>query len=265
MTSFSSCKKQERHKPIETKQEKIATDLKLDHFNIWTNYPQKAKQKLIELGFTAIPDSLSRIHHGQGTTGRYFYFLNTYLEFIYVYDKEEFTLNNKKNTALDFKERVNFENNGASPFSIALKVKDYKVDKIPFEKIEYHQEWMAENMSIYAAKNSKLNLKEPSVFVVYPEIETDEFETYDDLVKIPEEYKIWRTFFKHPNGAKKVTKITITSSGLNDNTATIKTLNTLQNISVKSGEKHLMEVYFDNKAQGKKFDLRPEIPLIIYL
>lgn len=263
--SLSSCKNGSTEKLNEKQTEKVATDLKLDHFNIWANNPQKAKEKLIKLGFTAVPDSLSKIHYGQGTTGRYFYFLNTYLELIYVFDEKELIANNLKNKALDFTKRANFENNGASPFGIALKVKDYKIDKIPFEKVKYHQDWMPENENIYAAKNSKLNLKEPSVFVVYPEIETDEFETYADLVKIPEEFKIWRTFFKHPNGAKKVTAIKITSMDLNVNSETIKAVNSIKNISVKNGEANLMEVYFDNQAQGKQFDLRPELPMIIYL
>jgi hypothetical protein len=265
LISLLSCKNQNNEKVVQLKTKSISSDLKLDHFNIWTNNPQIAKEKLIKLGFTAIPDSLSRIHYGQGTTGRYFYFLNTYLELIYVNNEEEFTTNNKANLQLDFSERANFSNNRASPFSIALKIKDYKVDKIPFAKVAYHQDWMLENANIYAAKNSKLNLMEPSLFVVYPEIETDEFETFDDLIRIPEEYAVWRTFFKHQNGAKTITNIKITSTDLDVQTASIKALNNLKNVSVKKGKTHLMEVYFDHQKQEKKFDLRPEIPLIIYL
>ncbi len=263
--SILSCKDQKTDINLYEKTETISTELKVDHFNIWVKNPTKTQKLLTNIGFTAVPDTLSQIHQGQGTTGRYFYFLNSYLELIFVYNQTEFEENNKKNNALDFKERTNFKKNGASPFSIALKVKDYNVEKIPFKKISYHQDWMEENTNIYSAKNSKINLKEPSIFVVYPEIEWEEFETISDLKNIPEEYAIWREFYKHPNGAQKVTKIIITSSNLNLNTETIKAINGIENLTIKNGKEHLMELHFDNDVQRIFFDLRPELPLIIYL
>lgn len=243
----------------------IGSDLQVDHFNIWVKNPKTAKKRLTDIGFTAVPDSLSQIHTGQGTTGRYFYFLNGYLELIFVYDQNELKENIKKNKDLDFVERSNFEENGASPFSIALKIKDYNTDKIPFEKISYHQDWMENNTNIYSAKNSKTHLKEPSIFVVYPEIESKTFKTLNDLKNIPNEYAFVRDFYKHPNGAKKITSINITSTDLDLKTKTIKALNEIENLVVKNGKEHLMELYFDNNAQGKSFDLRPELPLIVYL
>ncbi|KOY51996.1 hypothetical protein I602_1556 [Polaribacter dokdonensis DSW-5] len=44
---------------------------------------------MTQIGFTSVPDSLSAIHEGQGTTGRYFRFLNSYLELIFVYNQKE--------------------------------------------------------------------------------------------------------------------------------------------------------------------------------
>jgi len=180
-------------------------------------------------------------------------------------DQNELEKNNLKNKDLDFTERANFENNGASPFGIALKVKDYDVEKIPFKKVSYHQDWMEENMNIYSAKNSKTNLKEPSIFVVYPEIESERFETLSDLKNIPEEYALCKEFYMHPNGAQKITEIIITSTDLNLNTKTIETINGIDNLTVKSGKEHLMELHFDNDIQGKSFDLRPELQLIIHM
>ena len=184
---------------------------------------------------------------------------------IFVYDQSEFEKNSEVNNELDFIERANFKENGASPFSIALKIKNYKIEKIPFEKVRYHQDWMEENVNIYSAKNSKTNLGEPSIFVVYPEIESDRFETLTDLKEIPEEYSIWREFFKHPNGAKKITNIKITSSDLDLETETMKAINGIENVTVQNGTEHLIELYFDNNVQKKSFDLRPELPMIVFL
>ena len=262
--TLSACKQENNEKRTNEIAKRTSTDLKLDHLNIWVKNPKKAKERLTDIGFTSVPDSLSQIHKGQGTTGRYFFFLNGYLELIFVYDQNEFEQNVEKNKDLDFTERANFQSNGASPFSIALKVKDYEVEKIPFEKVKYHQDWMEEGTNIFAAKNSKTPLKEPSVFVVYPEIESDTFETIADLKNIPDENAIWREFYKHPNGVKNITNILITSTDLDLKTETIKAVNGMENLTVKNGMKHLMELYFDNNAQGKSFDLRPELPLIIY-
>lgn len=261
---FTSCNKEKKTEP-KTDQTKlvVSSDLQVDHFNIWVKNPKAAKKKLTDIGFTSVPDSLSTIHKGQGTTGRYFYFLNNYLELIFVYDLTEFEENNRVNRDLDFAERASFVENGASPFSLALKIKDYNIEKIPFKKVKYHQEWMNDSESIYSAVNSKINLKEPSIFVVYPELESDRFETLTDLKNIPEEYAFVRTFYKHPNGAKKVTNITIISYDLGMETETIEAISEIENVSIKNGAEHLMELTFDNNVQGKIFDLRPELPLII--
>ncbi|PQV49392.1 glyoxalase-like protein [Jejuia pallidilutea] len=265
IVGLTSCKDEKHNKRTGKTAEVISSDLQIDHLNIWVNNHEKTKKRLNGIGFTSVPDSLSQIHKGQGTAGRYFHFLNGYLELIFINNQKEFKENNIKNKALDFIKRANFYKNGASPFSIALKVTDYNVEKIPFETVSYHQDWMAQNMNIHAAKNSKTNLKEPSIFVVYPEIESERFETLSDLKNIPDEYAFARAFYKHPNGAKKITNIVIASPNLDLNTATIKAVNSIKNVTVKKGKAHLMELFFDNTIQDKTFDLRPELPLIIHL
>ena len=240
-------------------------NIKMDHVNVWVKNPLKAKEKLEELGFTAIPDSLSQVHTGQGTTGRYFYFLNGYLELIYVYNEEEFIKNATSNSSLDFIERSNSPENGYLPFSIALQMNNYDKTKIPFKTVEYYQDWMKKNNSIYVAENSKLIKEEPSIFVIYPEIEYAKFESMDSLVKIPEKYSIWRTFYKHKNGAEKISKIEIHTKNINKESNTIKCLNSIDNVEIKEGTEYLMELYFDNQRQQKTYDLRPEMPLKIHL
>lgn len=242
-----------------------APNLATDHINIWVKDPIQAKEKLAEIGFDAVPDSLSTIHTGQGTTGRYFYFLNGYLELIYVYDEKEFIENATTNASLDFIERSKSPENGYLPFSVALQMKDYDKTKIPFKTVAYHQDWMKENDNIYAAENSKTKKEEPSIFVIYPEMEYDKFEHMDSLVNIPEEYAIWRSFYKHRNGAEKISKIKIYTTQVNKDSKTIKCLNAIENVEVKEGMEYLMELYFDEQKQQKTYDLRPEIPLKIYL
>jgi len=241
------------------------TKLEVDHINIWLKNPKIAKEKLEQIGFVGIPDSLCKVHKGQGTTGRYFYFLNAYLELIFVYDELEFKMNVEKNNQLDFIERSNSPDNGFLPFSIALKMKNYNKEKIPFEYINYSQDWMGESNEICVAKNSKIKKEEPSLFVIYPEIEFDVFESKKDLSKIPEEYSLWREFYKHKNGAEKISKIKIHTNKLDSKSETVKMLKDLREVELVIGEEYLMELYFDNQKKNEVYDLRPEIPLKIYL
>ncbi len=266
IVSFSllSCDFQDNQRGIKT-EDTLENNLKVDHLNIWVEHPEKAKQLLTDIGFTAVPDSSIVVHQGQGTSGKYFHFLNSYLELIFVYDQQEFDENNEANASLDFPQRVNFRKNNALPFSIALKQKEYNPQDIPFETVRYQQVWMGENNSIYASKSSKTNLKEPSVFVVNPDIESNTFQSMSDLDGFPTGDDYWKAFFKHPNGAKKMTKITITSIDLDLETETIKAINGIKNLSAKNGKEHLMELVFDHNVQGKSFDLRPDLPLIIHL
>lgn len=265
MLGLASCKKKEKNSDDSEIIESIANDLEIDHFNIWVKNPQKTKKLLNDIGFTSIPDSLSTIHEGQGTTGKYFYFLNGYFELIFVLNQKEFEENNRKNNDLDFAQRANFDQNGASPFSLALKMKDYDVSKIPFQKVSYHQDWMEKDANIYSARKSKINLNEPSIFVVPPYMEADTFGTIEDLKNIPEEYAFFREFFKHPNGARKITSIKITSNNIDLGTETMRSVDNIDRVTIKKGEAHLMELFFDDHKQGKTFDLRPQLPLIVYL
>ncbi|MFK8104321.1 MAG: VOC family protein [Saprospiraceae bacterium] len=244
---------------------KDAGNLSLDHVNVWVKDPVKAKKKLEDLGFKAVPDSLSQVHTGQGTTGRYFYFLNTYLELIYIYDEAEFKENINTNQSLDFLERSKSPANGYLPFGVALKMNPYDKTKIPFTTVRYHQDWMGKGNSIYAAQNSKLKKEEPSVFVIYPEIEYEHFENIDSLKRIPEEYSIWRTFYQHENGAENVSKVKIYTDKLDKESSTIKSINAIENVEVITGKEYLMELYFDHQRQKKTYDLRPDLPLIIHL
>jgi len=237
---------------------------KIDHILVWVKNPSKMKAKFEDLGFKGVPDSLSQVHEGQGTAGRYFNFLNCYLELIYVNDTNEFQNNIRANNPLDFEERKNNVENGFSPFGIGLKMKKYLPDSIPFKTFKYHQNWMGEGKNIYTAINSKKNKVEPSIFVIYPEIEADEFEREEDLSKIPEEYSIWREFYKHKNGVKKITKLVYTLKKTDKTSNTLEEIKKIKMIDFKVGKEYLLEIYFDNNQQGEEFDLRPELPIKIY-
>lgn len=260
-----ACGSSAEHKIADENNETQTTNLSVDHFNIWVENPELAKSKLMEIGFRFFPDSLNTPHHGQGTAGKYSNFLNSYLELIYVNDQDELIANNQINDSLDFTLRADFKQNKALPFGIALRLADYDESAIPFETVAYHQEWMGNEGSIYSAVSSKTTPSEPSVFVIYPAIESMHFDNMDSVMNIPVEYDAYRQSFIHPNGAERVSKIVITSKNLSLSSETMRALQPIDMVEISSGQEQLLELYFDNQRQGKSYDLRPELPLKIYL
>ena len=58
----------------------------IDHIFIFTDDNGKVADQLIEFGMT---EGSNRIHAGQGTTNRKFYFDNFFLELLWVYDTNQ--------------------------------------------------------------------------------------------------------------------------------------------------------------------------------
>jgi len=89
--------------------------MEIDHIFIFTaNQGQEADQ-LVNFGLT---EGSNRIHPGQGTTNRKFYFENFFLELAWVIDEEEITSELTAPTRLW--ERSQFRTNGYSPFGLCL-------------------------------------------------------------------------------------------------------------------------------------------------
>jgi len=63
-----------------------STNMEIDHIFIFSKNDGKEADKLVEFGLT---EGSNRIHPGQGTTNRKFYFENFFLEVLWVIDETE--------------------------------------------------------------------------------------------------------------------------------------------------------------------------------
>lgn len=90
--------------------------MQTDHIFIFTATKGKIAERLIELGFT---EGSSRIHPGQGTINRKFYFNNFFLELLWVINPAE--LNSELIRATKLNERANYNYNGNSPFGLCIE------------------------------------------------------------------------------------------------------------------------------------------------
>lgn len=117
--------------------------IQVDHIFIFCNDRGRSAEQLINKGFI---EGSSRVHAGQGTTNRKFYFENCFIEIIWVSDEKEIT--SDKIRPMGLWERANAHNdNGYSPFGICV-VNNKASDDIFTDVEVYQPDYFPEGMCI---------------------------------------------------------------------------------------------------------------------
>lgn len=90
--------------------------MEVDHIFIFSDSLGSEADGLVDLGLT---EGSSRVHPGQGTTNRKFYFKNFFLEILWVSDEEEII--NERTRPIGLWERANHQANKYARFGLCLK------------------------------------------------------------------------------------------------------------------------------------------------
>jgi hypothetical protein len=116
--------------------------MEIDHIFIFSKNKGKEADEFLEFGFT---EGSSRIHDGQGTANRKFYFENFFIEILWVENEIEI----KSELILPTKlwERSNFENNEYSPFGLCL-VNTNETDLLFKKSIKYQPQYFPQGLAI---------------------------------------------------------------------------------------------------------------------
>lgn len=225
--------------------------LELDHIFIWVkpNAPEAAI--LEEIGIKRTPNTSE--HRGQGTASNFFFFENAYLELIWISD-ENVAQQSMERTGIDWRSRANWQQTGASPFGIGLHKTSEAIDLNLFP-LKYWAEWMQPNTVIHFADSVTNNL-EPLYFIVpeYMSFAT-QFEQYSENIKKMVEL--------HPLGVKKITDIKITVTNQTELTKISSQLSQENIAQIQINISYLLELTFDGGRQGKSYDARPVLPIIL--
>ncbi len=138
-----------------------SSSLQIDHIFVFveagpidsgSNQDPMEARWLKEAGFI---ESYRRDHPGQGTTNICYCFDNTYLELLWITDEAAAKSDLISKTRLA--ERSLWQENGASPFGIALR------PELPFETWNYNPPYLPKGLSIPVA-NSSLDPAQPFIF-----------------------------------------------------------------------------------------------------
>jgi hypothetical protein len=119
----------------------------IDHIFIFTNDNGKIADQLTEFGLS---EGSSRVHIGQGTTNRKFYFKNFFLEILWVHNEDE--IKSKLIEPTGLWQRANFKENNFSPFGLCL-VNNDQTDVFFENAYKYQPEYFPQGLSIDILKN----------------------------------------------------------------------------------------------------------------
>lgn len=203
--------------------------MEVDHIFIFSDNNGKEADDLLNFGLI---EGSSRVHPGQGTTNRKFYFENFFLEVLWVINEKE--IQNDITSPTKLWERSQFTKNGYSRYGLCL-VNSGATDQL-FEKSEVYQpDYFPKGMSIDIITNNE-NSALPWTFRL----------PYRNEKKVNNEPKI------HANNIKSLTKAKFeVNTSVLDNRF-INSFSEFSNISFKQSNHNHLILEFDNQKQGNE-------------
>ncbi len=216
-----------------------------DHIFILTDIGAPEADRLSSFGLV---EGSSRIHVGQGTTNRCFFFHNAMLELLWVRDPDEAQSEPIYRTRLW--ERSTNRNNGACPFGICLRWATGSEDTVAFSSWAYHPPYLPETISIAVATNSD-RLTEPMLFQI-PWGKRPDSSSADKLQPL-----------NHGVGFREITRVELVSPAANNPSPELQSVINTNQVKLRLGTEYFVELGFDGEVQGKLVDFRPGLPLII--
>ena len=121
----------------------------IDHIFIFTNDNGKIADELVLFGLT---EGSSRIHVGQGTTNRKFYFDNFFLEILWVHNEAEIRNDLIKPTGLW--QRANFKSTNFSPFGLCIVNTD-ETESLFQNALKYQPAYFPKGLNIEILTNKQ--------------------------------------------------------------------------------------------------------------
>jgi hypothetical protein len=214
--------------------------IELDHVFICVARGAPESELLVEFGLC---EGASNVHPGQGTANRRFFFQNAMLELLWVEDPQEAQSGQTAPTLLW--KRWSGRQSGACPFGIVVRPANTAMTAVPFPARQYQPEWLAPDLEIYLAPTG---VQEPMwLFMPF-------------LQRLHHEQR----FVTHPNGAREITKLTLTTPAARQSSAA-QALVENAILSIREGAEYLLTIELDKSLRQVVRDFRPHLPLVVQL
>jgi Glyoxalase-like domain len=215
----------------------------LDHIFILTDVGAAVVDRLVAAGFV---EGSGRLHPGQGTANRCFFFHNAMLELLWVHSLEEAQSEPIRRTRLG--ERWS-NRQTVCPFGICWRPVGDAQD-IAFASWAYQPPYLPKTVSIAIGMNSAV-LTEPMLFQI-------PFGRRPDQLPVEKAQPM-----AHPIGLQEITRVTLITPAPHPPSPELQTLIDMRQIQIQAGAAYCLELGFDGETQGKRLDFRPDLPLVV--
>jgi hypothetical protein len=223
--------------------QEATAQLEPDHAYIWVSHGAPEATVLRELGITQWPDT---VKHGEGVEWTGFQFENFYLELLWVVDEQLFQ-EKWVSWHAPHLERADWRTTGASPFGLAFHRADLEISELPAPfRVEG---WWDEQGGYVSDASAQM----PFLMVM-----GSRYSMPDPYWMTPEV----RALATHALGIRRLTGWTLTTPHSLDDEA-LQLLAEQGALRIQSSSGHLLELTFDGARQGKSYDARPDLPLVV--
>ncbi|MFY0685664.1 MAG: VOC family protein [Cyclobacteriaceae bacterium] len=210
--------------------------MQIDHIFIFSSEQGREADELIQFGLV---EGSNRIHPGQGTRNRKFYFKNFFLELVWVSNENE--IKSPATAPTRLWERANYKINGYSPFGLCMEPTD-DVEELFEGCLKYSPDYISDEQTfeIITQENS------PQLPWACRVPHASEFDKLTD----------------HPNGLQKLSKVTFGVKGAFRPNRFTEVLSSKALIEFENNDDHCLTLEFDEHRTGqtKHFD---SLPLVI--
>ena len=217
----------------------------LDHLFICSTINAPEATQLINVGLI---EGTSRIHPGQGTANRRFFFHNLMLELLWVHDSDEAKAEGIRQTHLW--ERWDGCDRSTCPFGICLRptASPPPLEHLPFPTWHYRPPYLPPSLSIPVATNIDV-LTEPMLFYL-------PFAQRQDIHPEGKAQPL-----QHPIGFREVTGVTLISPHADSPSDELQALVASGLVQLQLGSAYRLILDFDGVSQGHELSLQPTLPL----
>lgn len=218
--------------------------MEIDHLFLRAQSGAPEAALLQQLGLT---EGSANQHAGQGTANRRFFFENAFIELLWIADASE--VQSAVTAPTQLARRLNLADQQASPFGICLRPSAGE-RTAPFPSWPYQPAYLPADMQVEIASDASVS--EPMWFFLA------------QAVAPAQATAARRQPLQHALGVRSLSAISITVTSTEDWSSAAQAASASTGITLLRGSTPLMELTFDQGRQGRSFDLRPALPLVLH-
>ena len=223
--------------------------LELDHFYIVVQPPVSGAADALRRAGIVVDTTIAH-HEGQGTASMAAFFENAYLELLWV-DSATAVDSVHLTDVADFRRATNWRDSGASPFGLGLHFLTGSAADLPIPARRDPAPHLGPD-TFYLGLRQPEEPNAADVFVMPPRAAVTQW---------LDRFRGRRpNLFAHPLGARRITRVLLRGSPANRPRA--MDLDILP-LGFERAPSQYVIVEFDGARQGREWDLRPSLPLVL--